>query len=223
MIQNPTFASASGWITKAGSYTGGDQRTNNVWGKTCWNAWWSTASEGTMEVKQTISELPAGCYVMSCAATTQPFCITDQHGYISTGTMTETTPVLTFERFDAPGITDDYVWEQLTTQPVHLNTGGQLTIGFVGSKANKQTSNPVYSDNREGWWCATDFKLYHIILRGDLNHDGTVDISDVVILVNHILGKQLISNLEEADVNWDESVDISDVVTLTNIILGKSE
>jgi hypothetical protein len=50
-----------------------------------------------------------------------------------------------------------------------------------------------------------------------------VDISDVVILVNHILGKQLISNLEEADVNWDESVDISDVVTLTNIILGKSE
>jgi hypothetical protein len=65
--------------------------------------------------------------------------------------------------------------------------------------------------------------LYHIILRGDLNHDGTVDISDVVILVNHILGKQQISNLEEADVNWDESVDISDVVTLTNIILGKSE
>lgn len=223
MIQNPTFASASGWITKAGSYTGGDQRTNNVWGKTCWNAWWSTASEGTMEVKQTISELPAGCYVMSCVATTQPFCITDQHGYISTGTITETTPVLTFERFDAPGITDDYVWEQLTTQPVHLNTGGQLTIGFVGSKANKQTSNPVYSDNREGWWCATDFKLYHIILRGDLNHDGAVDISDVVILANHILGKQLISNLEEADVNWDESVDISDVVTLTNIILGKSE
>ena len=106
MIQNPTFASASGWTTKAGSYTGGDQRTNNVWGKTCWNAWWSTVSEGTMEVKQTISELPAGCYVMSCVATTQPFCITDQHGYISTGTITETTPVLTFERFDAPGITD---------------------------------------------------------------------------------------------------------------------
>jgi hypothetical protein len=65
--------------------------------------------------------------------------------------------------------------------------------------------------------------LYHIILRGDPNHERALDITDVVILANHILGKQLMSNLEEAHVNWDESVDISDVVTLTNIILGKSE
>ena len=102
-----------------------------------------------------------GYYSMSCIATTQPFCITDQHGYITGTNATETTPTLTFERFDAPGITNDDVWESLATKPVWVDDDGSLTIGFVGSKEGKETSNPVYSDNREGWWCATDFKLYY--------------------------------------------------------------
>ena len=161
LVQNPTFTASTGWTTKAGSYTGGDQRLNNIWGKTCWNAWWSTANAGTMEVKQTLTNLPMGYYSMSCVATTQPFCITDQHGYITGTNATETTPTLTFERFDAPGITNDDVWESLATKPVWVDDDGSLTIGFVGSKEGKETSNPVYSDNREGWWCATDFKLYY--------------------------------------------------------------
>ncbi len=177
LIQNPTFTSSTGWTTKAGTYTGGDQRLNNIWGKTCWNAWWSTANAGTMEVKQTLSNLPMGYYSMSCSATTQPFCVTDQHGYITGANATETTPNLTFERFDAPGITNDDVWESLTSKPVWVEDGGSLTIGFVGSKNGKETVNPVYSDNREGWWCATDFQLYYspVYRRGDMDGQwGTV-------------------------------------------------
>ena len=54
-------------------------------------------------------------------------------------------------------------------------------------------------------------------LRGDVNNDDSVDISDVVELVNIILNSQ--SGNPRADVNEDGNVDISDVVELVNIIL----
>ena len=52
-----------------------------------------------------------------------------------------------------------------------------------------------------------------------MNHDGNVDISDVVRLVNIILGDGT-EETSSADVNGDGAVDISDVVRLVNIILG---
>ena len=59
-------------------------------------------------------------------------------------------------------------------------------------------------------------------LRGDLNHDGLVNIVDVTILTNYILGKDLTTtNIREADLNNDENVDVNDIVALTNIILKK--
>ena len=58
------------------------------------------------------------------------------------------------------------------------------------------------------------------VVKGDVNGDGTVDISDVVALVNIILNGS--SDYQaEADVNNDEGIDISDVVALVNIILGQ--
>lgn len=221
LLKNPSFAATDGWTVKAGTYTGGDQRTNNVWGRQCWNAWWSTAADGSLEVKQTIGDLPAGYYAMACVATTQPFCITDQHGYITGSTDTAKTPMLTFERFDAPGITNADVWEPLATVPVWVNQGGTLTVGFVSTKANKQTANPVYTDNREGWWCATDFRLYYVALRGDLNHDGLVNVTDVVMLTSYILGNTALVDSREADLSGDGQVNVTDVVELVNIILDK--
>ena len=225
LIKNPTFTSADGWTTKAGSYTGGDQRLNNIWGRTCWNAWWSTADAGTLEVKQTLQNLPEGYYYMACVATTQPFCITDQHGYISNGTATEQTPTLTFERFDSPGITNEDVWEPLATLPVWVDEGGSLTIGFQSSKQGKQTADPVYSDNREGWWCATDFRLFRYQLPdwqlGDVNRDGQLSIADVTALVNHLRGVAGDYNLLAADVSQDGEIALADVGALVLLLLGK--
>jgi len=56
-------------------------------------------------------------------------------------------------------------------------------------------------------------------LRGDVNLDGTVNISDVTMLVNIILGKS--SPTISSNVNEDSDINISDVTTLVNIILGK--
>ena len=56
---------------------------------------------------------------------------------------------------------------------------------------------------------------------GDVNGDGKVDISDVVCMVNHILGSDNTSFvIENADMNGDGDINISDVTVLVNIILG---
>ena len=57
-------------------------------------------------------------------------------------------------------------------------------------------------------------------LRGDVNEDGLVDISDEVATVSHILGDTpSVFNRVAADVNEDNIIDISDVVGIVNIIL----
>jgi len=57
-------------------------------------------------------------------------------------------------------------------------------------------------------------------VKGDVNRDGNVDISDVVALVNIILNSSS-DHQAEADLNNDGDIDISDVVALVNIILGQ--
>ena len=54
---------------------------------------------------------------------------------------------------------------------------------------------------------------------GDVNGDGTVNVTDVTTLVNMILGV-VPKDMARADVNGDGSVNVSDVTTLVNIILG---
>ena len=54
---------------------------------------------------------------------------------------------------------------------------------------------------------------------GDVNEDGEVNIADVTMLVNVILGN---AEAENADVNTDGTIDIADVTALVNIILGKT-
>jgi hypothetical protein len=56
-------------------------------------------------------------------------------------------------------------------------------------------------------------------LQGDLNYDDSVDILDVIILVNHILSPAAVE-LDGADINNDGEVNILDVVALVNIILS---
>ena len=55
---------------------------------------------------------------------------------------------------------------------------------------------------------------------GDVNMDGNTDISDVVAIVNYILGSEPnVFNRTAADLNKDNSIDISDVVRILNLIL----
>ena len=60
-------------------------------------------------------------------------------------------------------------------------------------------------------------------LRGDVNNDGYVNISDVTSLINHLLGGQDIINEVNADTNNDGKINISDVTRLINYLLGGDE
>lgn len=58
-------------------------------------------------------------------------------------------------------------------------------------------------------------------LKGDVNRDGKVNVSDVSALINMIMGITAVDQ-EVADVNGDGRVNVSDVSALINIILGVS-
>ena len=55
---------------------------------------------------------------------------------------------------------------------------------------------------------------------GDLNEDGTINVLDIIITVNIILGNEDYNS--NADVNFDGTVNILDVVNLLNIIIGEN-
>jgi len=62
------------------------------------------------------------------------------------------------------------------------------------------------------------------ILPGDINYDGSINVSDIVIMVNLILtetpGELLAQQFPLADMDGNGSVDVLDVVTLIQIILA---
>ena len=84
---------------------------------------------------------------------------------------------------------------------MHNTNGNEKIIGF-----DNISITPTEED---------DFLL------GDANCDGSVDISDVVLAVNHILGSGAVKNETNTDTNKDQSIDISDIVGIVNIILGR--
>lgn len=76
------------------------------------------------------------------------------------------------------------------------------------------------------WTIFDNFHLYYLgqtkpegfidaAIPGDVNEDGSVDISDIVAVINQIAGTATYNN---ADVNSDNNIDISDIVAIINII-----
>ena len=60
-------------------------------------------------------------------------------------------------------------------------------------------------------------------LLGDVNHDGFINISDVTLVINYILGKNPTPfYFTEADMNTDNYINMSDVTAIINIILHGS-
>lgn len=56
---------------------------------------------------------------------------------------------------------------------------------------------------------------------GDLNEDGIVDMTDISLLVDYILGIKKVPSDIDCDINGDGVLDISDVMALTDLLLQK--
>ena len=57
---------------------------------------------------------------------------------------------------------------------------------------------------------------------GDVNQDMSLDVLDIVMLINFAIGSATPTDLEFflSDINSDETIDILDIVSLVNIILS---
>ena len=108
--------------------------------------------------------------------------------------------------------TDVYVFNTSTRKFDRLN--GTMTIysGDAYMPLSVNTSHSVANITVD---------ILNTLLRGDVNRDGKVNVSDVTALVNMILGV-VPKDMESADVNGDGKINVSDVTALINIILGVS-
>ena len=63
----------------------------------------------------------------------------------------------------------------------------------------------------------------HNLLMGDINFDQTIDILDVILCVNIVLGTGTPSQdqIFAADLNYDGSVNVLDILVIVNLILGE--
>ena len=104
---------------------------------------------------------------------------------------------------------------------VHYNRHGFVYYGGISDVMNSREESG-YSDIAcattlgetdpcEGWSAA------------DVNNDYTLNVLDIVLIVDHILEENLLDGcpLESADANGDLSVDVLDVVYIVNSILGE--
>ena len=108
---------------------------------------------------------------------------------------------------------------------------GSIAMGYDLELIDCYINKPAGGHVERGSLCAAGSNSYFTgeieilpgagFIKGDVNGDGAVNVSDVTALVNMILGT-LPKDEARADVNGDGVVNVSDVTALVNIILGVS-
>jgi uncharacterized protein (TIGR02145 family) len=88
---------------------------------------------------------------------------------------------------------------------------GELTLFYNNGSGPAPQANSMFL-SLDGW--SPD-------LSGDVNQDGVINVSDIVIAVNIVLGMSPFNEL--ADINGDGIVNVQDIILLVNIILWESE
>ena len=108
--------------------------------------------------------------------------------------------------------------------------GSTVTYSVEGLKLTYDNSN-VYVTNAE---TSATIALAEVqdmyfsnegsssFIRGDVNNDGTVSISDVAALIDYMIDNTTVINLDAADCNADQNVSIADVSALIDYLLNHS-
>lgn len=124
-------------------------------------------------------------------------------------------------------------FSQLAGDPFPGTTGATAvndTLGvtsfaaYVGTNSNIALENIRESDGVVSVEFYSDFKMHHErrFRAGDVNHDGEVDITDALLVVDVVLQKENISFCNyHADILRDNTVDLSDALRIIDIILDK--
>ena len=183
------------------------------------NSW----TVGTNAISQAIT-LPEGSYSLTfdirydCpneSRRTAPNVITTTGGNVNTalcGLLTAT------DEYYAPYPTVANTWEEMTI-PFTCSGEEQINIMFgLNTTASQGAANNtrLYIDNIRLWQQKKDLPV-----PGDVNGDGTTDLTDAIMIVYHSLGQQQDGfNEAAADVNGDGNIDLTDAIIVVYKSLG---
>lgn len=106
----------------------------------------------------------------------------------------------------------------LISLPVKVVTG--LPAGdYLGTITKIAFNNP---DNTSAYLHDVTFNItMPSFVLGDVNHDRTVNITDVMMTVNHVVGQTPAGfHVEDADVNGDHVINISDIMAIVNLVVN---
>ena len=81
----------------------------------------------------------------------------------------------------------------------------------------------VHYPNNNYWGSAQGYYYYDNeseCTAGDVSGDGVINVIDIVSLVNHILGSNILDDTCAADLNSDGIINVIDIVSLVNLILS---
>ena len=126
-------------------------------------------------------------------------------------------------------------WHSEGKVPWLYNPFAQIMITYDDEESIAEKASYIIAEDIGGamFWEFSSDKFSHLLnvvdyifnqessvnIIGDLNNDETVNVLDVIILVNHILNPETVE-LEGSDINNDGVVNILDIVVLVNIILS---
>ena len=116
---------------------------------------------------------------------------------------------------DNPGLSENIAFANVTFEPIGKSGDTcSLNLSVTTFKDATPIGNEVPYIVRNG--------TYTILLNGDVNGDGVVDIHDAMYLAKHVLGITgfEVIIVEAADVNDDKVIDIADSMYLAKYVLG---
>jgi hypothetical protein len=106
-----------------------------------------------------------------------------------------------------------------------LSFSSPFPNGVSGKQYRMVLRDPHDTSTNKMWGIAQVFTVGEeptvTIKPGDVNEDGEVNVNDVTVLINYILGKNPETfNAEAANLNGDGGINVNDVTMLINLILG---
>jgi len=134
-----------------------------------------------------------------------------------TANMAEQDTLVLLHSFYPATVTDQRVaWSSSNERVVKVRSG---IVELVGNGSATVTATAM--DGGSQATCLINVTGGPASLTGDVNGDGVVDVADINVLLNIILGNDSASNYGgRADVNGDGNIDVSDVNSVINIMLG---
>lgn len=95
-----------------------------------------------------------------------------------------------------------------------------VTIGTTGEGSTVSSDPYLFTGNFATLSASLSGAGATGLLMGDVNNDGDVNVSDVTLVVNHILNLSSSINTELADMNHNGEITVSDVTLMVDVILN---